>query len=360
MLTALLDGQKISATDPRWDNRKEELRALCNERAVCPICGQPVICRFGQVYIHHFGHRNKSDCPGSNESAEYMRAKALLYQFLLERIGNAGTVELEYPLPALKSTCGIHIRLNDGRRRAVEFFCGQWKSRELQARLDYFKANDIDTMWLISMSRFPDFEPDGRTVVFKSPAERALMSSSGLDKFCVSDWFERWQRKVFFKLPADEESGCSLCFFDTETKEIKFMRSLILDSCVSIFRVGATLKGTLDNIRLSDKKHVWYLEQEEIWKERWLEVKQSMPVPKTALQNISSMTKPSPANRFAITTPLFSRTPVIKQPQKPVELPKESSERYHCELCGGIFSEGDMSIYQLSTKRGKCKKCMYS
>lgn len=91
MLTALLNGEKVISTDRQWDNNKEEFRHICNENAVCPICKEPIICKFGPVMIHHFAHKHYSNCPGNHESEEHMLGKKMLYDFMQTRYGNEKT-----------------------------------------------------------------------------------------------------------------------------------------------------------------------------------------------------------------------------------------------------------------------------
>jgi competence CoiA-like predicted nuclease len=95
MLTALLYGEKVISTDERYEECKEEFRRICNANAVCPICRESIICKFGPIMIHHFAHRHNSDCPGNHETIEHMLGKKLLYDFLHDRYGDKGKVELE-------------------------------------------------------------------------------------------------------------------------------------------------------------------------------------------------------------------------------------------------------------------------
>lgn len=112
------------ATDPDWDHRKEEYRARCNEQAVCPICQERIICKFGEINQHHFAHRHNTDCPGSHDTEEHMTGKAILYGFLMARYGHEATVDLEYYIPELKTTGDLLVQFQDGRKWAVEFYCG--------------------------------------------------------------------------------------------------------------------------------------------------------------------------------------------------------------------------------------------
>jgi len=95
LLTALLNGKKIMATDPNWDDRKAEYRVLCNEQAVCPICQERIICRFGEIRQHYFAHRHNSDCPGDHDTEEHMTGKAILYVFFASE--NSSLLQNKFP-----------------------------------------------------------------------------------------------------------------------------------------------------------------------------------------------------------------------------------------------------------------------
>ena len=177
MLTALLDGQKILATDPIWDGRKEELRVLCNGRAVCPVCSEPIICKFGQHRIHHYAHSRGADCPGNRETIEHLLGKDLLYKFLKEHLGDLAEVEVEYPLPELHSTCDLLIRLPDDRYRAVEFLRSV-EGKRARDRLDYYQSKAIEVVWLISINRY-QVQENLQTNIKLRVQERLLLANVG-------------------------------------------------------------------------------------------------------------------------------------------------------------------------------------
>ena len=68
MLTATLNNETYFSLDEDWDNRKEELRTLLNNKAVCLLCNEPIICKFGSEKIHHFAHSHNSDCPSTKDN----------------------------------------------------------------------------------------------------------------------------------------------------------------------------------------------------------------------------------------------------------------------------------------------------
>jgi hypothetical protein len=388
MLTALLDGQKILATDPIWDGRKEELRVLCNGRAVCPVCSEPIICKFGQHRIHHYAHSRGADCPGNRETIEHLLGKDLLYKFLKEHLGDLAEVEVEYPLPELHSTCDLLIRLPDDRYRAVEFFCGQWKEKELRDRLDYYQSKAIEVVWLISINRY-QVQENLQTNIKLRVQERLLLASSGLDKFYVNDWYKKIVLQgEYFPLPTDDSAGGTLNFFDVEGKKLKIIRDVNPSGCVTTYRIGAVIEGSLDEVQISLKRHVWYLKKEEVWKERWLLAKElfaEMKAKKEADDKeyarnwFGDFDNPrklglngslNDAGVGQVRKKVDER--VANQAAQELEgivsgnnsrdswPAVEDVAEYHCSKCDGLFFEADMVSYKLDTKEGLCRECSRS
>ena len=60
---------------------------------ICPVCGGEVILRKGAVRVHHFAHKSDSTCGLAHESAEHLRAKLLIYQWLLDHGAEEPDVE---------------------------------------------------------------------------------------------------------------------------------------------------------------------------------------------------------------------------------------------------------------------------
>lgn len=101
---------------------KEELRKMCNERAVCLVCKEPVICKFGNIRVHHFAHKTRSNCPKSRKTEEHMRGKSILYDFAKERFGINSQIEIEYYLEELQDKIDVLVVTENKRKIAFEFF----------------------------------------------------------------------------------------------------------------------------------------------------------------------------------------------------------------------------------------------
>ncbi len=384
MLTALLEGQKIFATDQLWDGQKEKLRELCNGRAVCPVCREPIICKFGQSKIHHFAHSRGVDCPGNRETIEHLLGKDLLYRFLKEHLGEKAEVEVEYPLPELRSTCDVFIRMPDERYWAVDFFCGQWKEKEIRDRLNYYRSKSIDVVWLVSIKRYQEVSPE--IEIKLRVQERLLLTSTGLDKLYANDWYQKIVRQgIYYPLATDDDAGGTLNFFDVEGKKLKIIRSLKPFGCVTTYRVGAVIEGFLEKVQITTKQHVWYFKKEEIWKERWMEAKSLLARMKAKREKAEKEAARVRARALATRREIGltgSLPPAgmeqdrkemnghlgAKEPEQNIKSSKPDTgswpadvdrKEYHCSKCNGLFTWADMVKYVINTKEGVCHACMY-
>ncbi|HRX01455.1 MAG TPA: competence protein CoiA family protein [Cyclobacteriaceae bacterium] len=219
-----MNGNKIMATDPAWDHRKEEYRALCNEKAVCPICQERIICKFGEINQHHFAHHHNTDCPGSHDNEEHMTGKAILYGFLMARYGHEATVDLEYYIPELKTTCDLLVQFQDGRKWAVEFYCGG-KAQALRDKINYYEEQNILTSWLLSQQLCKDNSSE-KTVII-SARDKLLIDKTGIDKYYIGEWYKRIViNRQRTDLPLDGSSEGTLMYLDVEQKELRIFRAL--------------------------------------------------------------------------------------------------------------------------------------
>jgi competence CoiA-like predicted nuclease len=224
MLTAILDGKKILSTDSDWNDRKEEYRSICNERAVCRICQGRIVCRFGEIRIHYFAHHRNDGCPGDHDTEEHMHGKDILYNFLQLRYGHEASIDMEHYFPEIKMTCDFLIEFNDGRRWALEFECGSCKETDLKKKLQYYNDHEIETTWLLSKKLHKEFPELGVRI---SRREQLLIVNTGIDKLHIEDWYTQIvvnrQRRA---LPKDSHRRGSLIYFDVEQKEIIILRAI--------------------------------------------------------------------------------------------------------------------------------------
>lgn len=268
MLTAILNGKQILATDPAWDGRKEEYRAFC-KGAVCKHCQEPIICGFGEKNRHYFAHSRNNNCPGSNDTEEHMVGKEILYNFLMARYSQEANIELEYHIPILNTICDIFIEFNNGRKWAVEFYCGD-KEQNLRNKIQYYKDNKIETTWLVSQSLYKEYIP-GNSVKLNVRERLLINNKTGIDKlYTCGNWHEQiCVMHIRRSLPRDRDDLGSIMYLDFEQKELRILRALESTAHVTIYDYVSLLHGPLNEIRIKFKKKDgvnWYFEQEkELW-----------------------------------------------------------------------------------------------
>lgn len=367
MLTALLSEKKIIATDPRWADRKEEYRTLCNNQAICPICQERIICKFGEIKQHHFAHRRNTDCPGNHDTEEHMLGKAILYEFLETRYGQEARIDLEHYIPELNMNCDLLVEFHDGRRWAVEFYCGS-KEQALRDKIQYYKKQKIDTTWLLSKPLFREHSSKQEVKIL--PRERLLLTETGIDKFYRGDW----HTKVVvcglrMKLPRDQDCMGSLLYLDSEQKVISIMRDVKFGEHHNIFEYSSLLEESLDEIIIKNNLKygiIWYLEQEQEWGKKYLEAKRVL----NKLQDLNTRkTSNDNSNNFR---PL-SKKPILSTVNLEFSIRSDESFygsaweekdtpiialRYRCFDCGKEYDLGDMiSIPQFNVPEGTCREC---
>lgn len=353
MLTSILNGEKIIATDPYWADKKEELRNMCNLKAVCPVCSEPVTCRFGQVKIHHFAHKKGADCPGNNETEEHLIGKNLLYQFLKDYYKENADVQIENYFPELRSTCDIYISHSDGRKWAIEFYCGQIKLSELKKRLDFYKSKNIEVTWLISHSRIPEVISKNEIKV-RDP-EKIIVFDTGIDKLYCGNWYKEIViDKKIITIPKDGDSKGSLYYFDIDKHTITIIRALQPSKCLTIFKKSTTLTGPLDKIFISASKNIWYFKEEQLLSERWIRAKKVL----NELENEEKQKKEERIKAFDnmshVENNYFRLN--IQQPGL-TSFSINANRKYTCMECNGNFYEKDMIEYALNKNEGICRSC---
>jgi hypothetical protein len=93
MFKALIksSSEEIVILEPRWRRQLEILRLLDSQDGlVCQGCLQPVRVRAGEVKRWHFAHKHLHNCPYESESIDLLHTRAVLYEWLLSRQGEAG------------------------------------------------------------------------------------------------------------------------------------------------------------------------------------------------------------------------------------------------------------------------------
>jgi len=360
MLTALLDGIKIISIDPNWIGRKEELRKLCNNIAVCPVCLEPIICKFGIERIHHFAHSRSANCPGEHETEEHMKGKAILYDFLQGRYKDLAEIELECVLPGLSTLCDIIIKFPDGKRWAVEFYSGHIKEAKLKEKIDYYNKENIEVLWLISSKSINKIT--SKCLKIKS-AERNLIQDTGIDRFYPIDWYKKIvEQKIDYPIPKRGINRGSLYYFSVENKSIIIARGLKDTAHITIFDAGDILEGALQDIIISERRNVWCFGQETDWRSKLNQAEETLKCIKNEREIVRKKLAETKEIDYGLSR--YSKGNHQKWPKtngnpEESQILSQNEVIYTCTICNRQLPERDMPIRKLDTRKGSCRDCLY-
>lgn len=147
MLTARTKtGKKISLG---YDYKKETLLNLRKkEEFLCPICGESVLLKLGDLRIFHFAHKQGGTCRDfyESESVYHMEGKRQLYQWLIQQ--KIPSV-LEYYDSEIQQRPDIMFKLN-GKKYALEFQCSTLPEKVFIKRTRKYLDNNYIPLWILS------------------------------------------------------------------------------------------------------------------------------------------------------------------------------------------------------------------
>lgn len=329
MLTALFRGKKIISNDNLWINKRDEI----NEIAVCPQCKEPIICKFGEVKIHHFAHSHKANCPGSNDTLEHMKGNDLLYKYLKNYFGDAAIIDIEHCMEnGIVSDFYIE---QDNRNLIIEFYSGHLKKKDLKKKLLYYQSKAIQTIWLITASHL---ELVSGTFQKINRIDKMFVFDTGLDKYYDNHWYEEYEKfqddPFFIRMkPRDYETLGSLNYLDLNDSKIFIARAIKKANHSGIFDFGKVFNGDLWDLKISSKNPFVYFENEVDWVKKCKEIDET----KKINSNFSSTSK--------------------------IIFPKPTNPVYHgfyrCVRCKDSFPASEMSNKRLEdTREGFCNNCV--
>ncbi len=109
----------------------------------CPVCHGEVLVRRGPIKRPHFAHRQLSQCPheSSNESAEHLGLKALLYHSL----SASADVIVEYYLPEIAQIADLCVN----HKLILEVQCSPLSLERLSQRTQSYQAAGFTVLWLL-------------------------------------------------------------------------------------------------------------------------------------------------------------------------------------------------------------------
>jgi hypothetical protein len=152
MQRALMGEQEILLCDPRWDGKREELKAWDKEGLFsCPYCGLPLTLVWGTVRFRHFRHPSGNLCMISKnepETREHILGKMRLYEQAVRWFPQALRIEMEYRLPNGERIADVYVEDRDGRAYVFEYQRARIPEKEFLERRASYRQMGVCDIWV--------------------------------------------------------------------------------------------------------------------------------------------------------------------------------------------------------------------
>lgn len=292
-----------------------------SRRQICLSGMQTASVRAGTIKRPHFAHKHLLDCPLGQDSPELLNARAVLYEWLLDRFKNTVTIEKKFEDMGLPRPVDCWIT---GKSGSIAFWLvgSQMKPdkrNELTEALRDFPAK-MNWICLIQMLH-ADPRTSGR--VRLSTTERELIHKSRYDPI--------WS--------TNRDHGGSLHYLDAEHRTLTTFRSLRVVHAPNLFsgHKQTHALSAIQIVRAGELVHPGEQVGLGLWKKRQAEAE------KRKKAEIRALTQ-KVQKRWARTC-TKQEHPVSKARKKEAE----------CEFCGQVTS--DWWYFNPIKNKCKCQSC---
>lgn len=180
------DNREIIILDAEWadGNKLNELRGFDHRNLlVCQECRQPVRVRAGEDRQWHFAHKQRQNCTYQSESPALLRARAMLYRWLVEKFG-ADRVELEKQIDSDDMPRPVDCWVR-GEKGIIAYWIndGGIKPQIREALQKRFKQINIQVQWLFTSATLREQEEANRVTL--TTTEREWMTPTRYDAMYI-------------------------------------------------------------------------------------------------------------------------------------------------------------------------------
>lgn len=203
--------EEIIILHPDWLKRIPQLREMDRaDRLACQGCRQPLRVKAGQLKRPHFAHKHLQACSYGNESPEILRARAVLYEWLLRQFGEAVTLEKELPCANLPRPVDCWV---EGRSGPIAYWIigSGIRLEPREAILAAFAGLEVKIHWVFLQTMLNEEKKEFHSLLL-TPTERAFRQTTPFDEM----------------LAGAGEIGQSLHYFDAQAGFMTTYRSLVL------------------------------------------------------------------------------------------------------------------------------------
>lgn len=316
--------------------RKSRSREL-----TCPQCHQAVQAKAGDVKAWHFAHLDLGACPLLSESASLLKARRLLYEWLVrkfvERPGlqddKKAVVTVEKMLsPDLPRPVDCYVEHPDGTKLAYWVFDRGARQRwALKHALSDYRLHAVFLQEMMCPVSGADREFD------LSPTEREFMSGSDFDRIYL-------------------RSGNTLNYLSVEDGVLTTLRGLELRHAPQRYVCAAILRHPLAEVlttKLGEFIHPGETEKLHEFKESCGLATPAVPVHKSAWRlKLDRRLTGFRRDETAALAGIASER--VESPQIPHVT--SGRELLRCEVCGRMTAEWSVAVPDRGTC--KCRECL--
>jgi hypothetical protein len=326
----LPSGQEIIILDSRWMEQIDYLRGLDKIGAlVCPYCNQPVRVRAGEIKRWHFAHKHLGNCPFEKESPILLKARAVLYRWLVGKFGpEAVNIEKKPESAAFRRHIDCWV-VDDHH----EF--GYWildRRVPPDERKDLAAGNDEiggKLNWVTVIDLLKVDETNSQNRLHLTTTEREFIRESELDK--------AWQTHF-------DQLGGSLHYLDGDRETLITYRNLTVVHLPQLY-TGTRLLNRLSELQVSSSTGEFIHPGEaEQFQKRVRQIERDQQKVEERLRKGENFLKRASDLKLALSfqEPDFDKT----RPKK-----REGT----CKFCGTVTS--DWVTYFGQTKGCICRRC---
>ena len=174
------DNTEIVILDSKWLQAINQLREYDHQDfLVCQGCKQPVRVRAGEQRREHFANKHLGSCDYADESVVLRNARAVLYEWLVSKFGDNGTIEKKLDGVDLFRPIDCWVK-QDSKVFAYWFFDTQLKLEKRKILQGGFKKLGISINWVFAFEMLRA-EQDNPNKLVLSITEREFIKRSKYD-----------------------------------------------------------------------------------------------------------------------------------------------------------------------------------
>lgn len=227
-------GEEIVILDEQWNDQLNYLRSLArNNEIICPGCIQPVRVRAGRKRRRHFAHKHLQNCPYGYESPTLLNARAVLYDWLVDRFGEGVEIEKQIDSVALPRhvDCWVESEQGDFAYWIIE---AGMKPKNRDSIKESFEKLEAQVHWVF-VSEILREDEKRLNCIHLTTTEREFMGDSMFNEM---------------KFESGLAKAKSLHYLDADTQTFTTYRKLHLVHAPQLYQ-GEKLSHPLSAVRVS-------------------------------------------------------------------------------------------------------------